>query len=115
MSPNGTDPDTAPASPDALPEIPGYRVLRRLGEGGMAEIYVAIQLSLEREVAIKVLSFERSLSEDDALRFEREARTIAKLDHPSIVGIFDVGRTSTGQLYYAMPYLARGDLAGRRM
>jgi len=103
--------DPAPAG---LPEIAGYRMLRRLGEGGMAAVYLALQLSLERQVAIKVLSFERSVSEDDALRFEREARTIAKLEHPNIVGVFDVGRTRAGELYYAMPYLARGDLAHRR-
>ena len=97
----------------ALPEIPGYRILRHVGEGGMARVYLATQLSLERQVALKVLSFEHSVSEEAALRFEREARTIAKLDHPNIVGIFDVGRTRAGELYYTMPFLANGDLAGR--
>jgi len=94
-------------------EIPGYRILRHVGEGGMARVYLATQLSLERQVALKVLSFEHSVSEEAALRFEREARTIAKLDHPNIVGIYDVGRTRAGELYYTMPFLANGDLAGR--
>src|SRR5690242_15707228 len=96
-----------------IPEIPGYRVVRRLGEGGMAEIYLAIQLSLQRQVALKVLAYEHSVSEELAERFEREARTIARLDHPHIVAIHEVGRTRGGLLYYTMPYLPNGDLAHR--
>jgi serine/threonine protein kinase/formylglycine-generating enzyme required for sulfatase activity len=94
-------------------DIPGYRVVRELGEGGMATVYLAIQLSLGRPVAIKVLAAERTPSEELVTRFEHEARTIARLDHPHIVSIFDVGRTSTSQLYYSMPYLPNGDLASR--
>ena len=96
----------------ALPQIPGYRIVRRLGEGGMAEVYLAVQLSLQRQVAIKVLNFERAMSEDLAERFEREARTIAKLDHPNIVGIHDIGRAGD-LLYYTMPFLPNGDLSQR--
>ncbi|HET7845581.1 MAG TPA: protein kinase, partial [Xanthomonadales bacterium] len=96
-----------------IPEIPGYRVVRRLGEGGMAEIHLAIQLSLQRQVALKVLAYEHSVSEELAERFEREARTIARLDHPHIVAIHEVGRTRAGLLYYTMPYLPNGDLAHR--
>src|SRR5450432_1622460 len=94
-------------------DIPGYRVVRRLGRGGMADVYLAIQLSLGRPVAIKVLAAERTPSNELITRFEQEARTIARLDHPHIVGIFDVGRTSTGQLYYTMPHMPNGDLAAR--
>ena len=94
-------------------DVPGYRIMRSLGRGGMADVYLAIQLSLGRHVAIKVLAAERTPSDDLASRFEQEARIIARLDHPHIVGIFDVGRTSTGQLYYTMPHMPNGDLAAR--
>jgi len=94
-------------------DVPGYRIMRSVGSGGMADVYLAIQLSLGRHVAIKVLAAERTPSDDLVSRFEQEARIIARLDHPHIVGIFDVGRTSTGQLYYTMPHMPNGDLAAR--
>jgi serine/threonine-protein kinase PpkA len=96
-------------------EIPGYRIVRRVGLGGMATVYLAIQESLKRPVAVKVLASERAPSDELVRRFEHEARTIARLDHPHIVTIFDVGRTSTGQIYYTMPYLPNGDLSTRNL
>jgi formylglycine-generating enzyme required for sulfatase activity len=98
---------------DALPHIEGYDITRRLGRGGMADVYLAIQVSLSRPVAIKVLAAERTAGEETVTRFEQEARTIARLDHPNIVSIFDVGRTGDGRLYYVMPYLPNGDLSTR--
>jgi hypothetical protein len=94
-----------------LPRIAGYEITQRLGRGGMADVYLGTQLSLSRPVAIKVLTAERAHGEETVARFEHEARTIARLDHPYIVSIFDVGRTAGGRLYYTMPYLPRGDLA----
>lgn len=108
-----SDPALAPAVADGLPQIQGYRVLRPLGRGGMAVVYLAVQLSLDREVAIKVMAQDASVDAERAERFEREARIIARLEHPSIVGIHEVGRTLDGRPYYVMPYLARGDLAQR--
>ena len=96
-------------------EIEGYRIVRRLGLGGMATVYLGIQRSLGRPVAIKVLATDHTQSEELVRRFEHEARTIARLDHPHIVNIFDVGRTSSGQIYYTMPYLPNGDLAARNL
>jgi serine/threonine protein kinase len=96
-------------------EIPGYRIVRRLGFGGMASVHLAIQESLSRPVAIKILASERTPSDEIVRRFEHEARTIARLDHPHIVSIFDVGRTSSGQIYYTMPYLPNGDLSSRSL
>ena len=95
----------------AFPEIDGYRIERRLGEGGMAAVYLATQLSLDRPVAIKVVHFRGSGADQMAVRFEHEARTIARLEHPSIVGIYEVGRTRDGSPYYSMAYLPNGDLS----
>ena len=97
------------------PSIPGYRILRVIGHGGMSTVYLAEQLSLERKVALKVMLAEALADEVSRARFENEARTIARLEHPNIVGIHEVGRTADGLPYYAMPYLARGHLAQRKL
>jgi serine/threonine-protein kinase PpkA len=94
-----------------FPIIDGYRIDRALGEGGMAHVYLGTQLSLDRQVAIKVVRFSGPDREALATRFENEARTIAQLEHPHIVNVFDVGRTQDGLPYYTMAYLPNGDLA----
>jgi serine/threonine-protein kinase PpkA len=94
-------------------EIPGYRIERLLGQGGMACVYLATQESLGRQVSIKVMTPERAPSEDMIRRFEQETRVIAQLDHPHIVSIFEVGRTTDGHLYFSMPFLPHGDLSQR--
>lgn len=96
-----------------MPEIPGYRVLRRIGRGGMSYVYLGVQESLDRQVAIKVMAPEALTDEISKQRFEQEARTIAKLEHPCIVGIYEVGRTEQGLLFYVLPYLAKGHLGQR--
>ena len=96
-----------------MPEIPGYRVLRRIGKGGMSYVYLGVQESLDRQVAVKVMAPEALTDEKSKQRFEQEARTIAKLEHPCIVGIHEVGRTPQGLLYYVLPYLAKGHLGQR--
>ena len=101
-------PEFAAVSP--LPDIDGYRMLRVLGHGGMSTVYLAEQESLGREVAIKVMLPEALADEVSRRRFENEARTVARLEHPNIVGIFEVGRTRDGLPYYAMPHLPRGHL-----
>ena len=97
----------------ALPELPGYRVIRKLGRGGMATVYLANQRALDREVSIKVMERGALTDETSMQRFENEARTIARLSHPNIVAIHEIGRTADGRLYYTMPYLPNGDLAQR--
>jgi hypothetical protein len=99
-----------------LPDIAGYRILGELGRGGMATVYRAEQVSLQREVALKVLrpgsagdgDFERFLA-----RFLREGRLLARLSrHENLCGVYDVGRA--GDLaYMAMEYVAGGTLAER--
>ncbi|HVI57564.1 MAG TPA: bifunctional serine/threonine-protein kinase/formylglycine-generating enzyme family protein [Luteimonas sp.] len=97
----------------SLPEIAGYAVLRAIGHGGMSTVYLGQQVSLARQVAIKVMLPEALADEVSRRRFENEARTIARLEHPHIVGIFDVGRTRDGLPYYSMPHLTRGHLGQR--
>jgi tRNA A-37 threonylcarbamoyl transferase component Bud32 len=97
----------------AMPDIPGYRLSRIIGHGGMSTVYLGEQASLEREVAIKVMLPEALADEISRRRFENEARTIARLEHPHIVGIFEIGRTRDGLPYYAMPFLAHGHLGQR--
>ncbi|MEO8160068.1 MAG: protein kinase [Arenimonas sp.] len=81
-------------------EIPGYTVLRQLGRGGMAVVYLAVQQSLGREVALKVLSPPLAQDADARERFLREARVAASLHHPNIVPIHDVA------LYEDIAYIA---------
>lgn len=96
-----------------LPDIPGYKLSRVIGDGGMSTVYLARQVSLGREVAIKVMLPDALADEVSRRRFENEARTIARLEHPHIVGIFEVGRTTESLPYYAMPYLPNGHLGQR--
>ncbi len=117
--PNTTDPKvTVVQTADEIanfPEVPGYRIIRRLGQGGMATVYLANQESLDRPVSIKVMAFNALTDETSKQRFENEARTIGKLSHPSIVSIYEVGRTADGRMYYIMPYLPNGDLSQREL
>jgi serine/threonine protein kinase len=101
------------ASELMFPVIHGYRFQKRLGSGGMATVYLATQESLDRLVGIKVIEYNALLDETSRQRFENEARTIANLNHSGIVGIYEVGRTADGRMYYSMPYLANGDLSQR--
>jgi serine/threonine-protein kinase len=70
-----------------------YQVMRKLGRGGMADVYAARHLSLGRDVALKVLRRDFARDEDYVARFRREARAAAKISHPNIVAVYDVGCT----------------------
>jgi eukaryotic-like serine/threonine-protein kinase len=78
--------------------IPGFRILGKLGAGAMAKVYKAKQLSLDREVAIKVLPKQHSSNPQFIERFYAEGRAAAQLNHPNIVQAIDVGRA--GDVYY---------------
>ena len=93
-------------------EIPGYRILRQLGRGGMATVYLALQESVQREVALKVMSSSLQADPDFSERFLREARIAAKLHHRHVVGIHDVGRAGEAN-YIAMEYLGGGPILAR--
>ncbi|KQQ49213.1 serine/threonine protein kinase [Pseudomonas sp. Leaf127] len=93
-------------------QIPGFDIDGEIGEGAMATVYLATQRSLERKVALKVMA--ASLAEDPSFceRFLREGRTLARLSHPHIATIHDIG--NVGPLYYmAMEYLPSGTLKER--
>lgn len=97
-----------------LPVIRGYRVRRVVNHGGMATVYLADQLAPPRQVAVKVLLPHTLADEVSRRRFENEVRTIARLEHPNIVQIYELGRTDDEVPFYSMQYLARGHLGQRR-
>jgi hypothetical protein len=90
-------------------EIPGYRILRPLGHGGMATVYLALQESVQREVALKVMSPTLLADPGFGERFLREARIAAKLHHRHVVAVHDVGRAGDYH-YIAMEYVGGGPL-----
>ena len=94
-------------------EIPGYRIQREIGRGGMATVYLATQESLSRSVVLKILDqVKRNESEDMTQRFLDEGRIIASLHHPNIVTIYDIGLAGD-DLYISMEYVEGGDLKQR--
>ncbi len=93
--------------------LPQYHFVSLLGRGGMGAVYKAMQVSLDRAVAIKVLPGDLVLDEDSqfAERFKNEARTMAKMSHPSIVNVWDFGETRTGLLFIVMEFIDGTDVA----
>lgn len=92
--------------------IPGYSVLRTLGTGGMATVYLAVQESLDREVALKVMAPLLAANADFCQQFLKEGRITAKLSHPHLVTVHDIGSHS-GTYYMASEYLPAGSLRER--
>jgi serine/threonine-protein kinase len=81
-----------------------YRIMRKLGSGGMADVYLAEDEELGRRVAIKILNDRHANDESFVERFRREAKNAAGLSHPNIVSIYDRGEAE-GTYYIAMEYL----------
>ncbi len=81
-----------------------YEILKELGRGGMAIVFKARDKQLEREVAIKVLPFSLAFDAEFVERFQREARTAARLEHPHIISIYRVGRSGR-VIYFVMKFL----------
>lgn len=100
--PRSTSPGGRPGT--SAPSIPGYRITSRLGAGGMGVVYKAVQLSMNRPVAIKLL-YHRYLRDGEALeRFRREVINLSRLSHPNIVLAIDCGQVS-GTPYYVMEFV----------
>ncbi|MET9348994.1 serine/threonine-protein kinase [Streptomyces termitum] len=91
-------------------EVAGYRVEAEIGRGGMAVVYRARDLRLDRTVALKLLAPELARNDTFRKRFAHESRVAASIDHPHIVPVFEAGETE-GVLYIAMRYVAGRDLA----
>jgi serine/threonine protein kinase len=89
-----------------------YRIERLLGRGGMGAVYLAHELALDRDVAIKVLPPEQASSQQLRERFRREARTAARLSHPNIVPLYTFGEHN-GLMYFVMGYVAGESVASR--
>lgn len=93
-------------------DIPGYRIEKEIGQGGMSTVYLAVQESLDRPVALKVMAPALSADPTFGERFQKEARTVARLTHPNIVAIYDIG--SANYLHYmAVEYVSGGDIRDR--
>jgi serine/threonine protein kinase len=101
-----------PHAPDG--DIPGrfegpglerYRLGRLLGRGGMGEVYLARDLDLERDVAIKFVSRDKAVDGDTRCRVLREAQAAARLDHPSICTVHETGETADGRPFIVMQYV----------
>jgi len=91
-------------------KIPGYELISEIGSGGMAKVYLGMQVLLERKVAIKILHQRLSAeSEEFKKRFFTEGKVLAKLQHENIVSIIDIGETD-GMLYMVMEYVETGTL-----
>jgi WD40 repeat protein len=90
------------------PQVPGYNLRGKLGEGGMGVVYEAEQLALKRTVALKMILGGSHASAEQLARFRNEAEALARLQHSNIVQVYDVGRE--GLPYFAMEYVPGGNL-----
>jgi eukaryotic-like serine/threonine-protein kinase len=110
---NSHDSDLAPArSTPTWPAIPGYTIIDKLGNGGVGIVYKAMDLDLNRVVALKTLRAGHRAEGPALERFHREAQAMAQLDHPHIVPIYGEG-TFEGQPYFTMKFMSGGSLAER--
>ena len=106
-----SEPAGADTSSDPLAgkTVSGYHILERIGVGGMGTVYKALQVSLCREVALKILSKRYTEDEKFVEMFVREARAAGGLNHPNIVQVYDVGKED-GHHFFSMEYMARGSV-----
>jgi serine/threonine protein kinase len=112
--PAGDSPPAADPTPAAVasepPAVPGYEVLGELGRGGMGVVYRARQLALRRTVALKMVLNGAHAGPKELARFRAEAAAIARLQHPNIVQIYEIGEAE-GRPYFALEFVAGGSLA----
>jgi hypothetical protein len=107
VAPHLSDPGLVlSAAPDISPEGPlgDFRIMREIGRGGMGVVYEAVQISLGRRVALKVLPFAAALDPKQLQRFKNEAQAAALLQHQNIVPVYYVG-CERGVHFYAMQYI----------
>ncbi|MBX9625817.1 MAG: serine/threonine protein kinase, partial [Gemmataceae bacterium] len=111
LDPSATadDPSALSPAPGSLPAVPGYEVLGVLGRGGMGVVYKARQVALNRLVAVKFLPDGPAASAGRLVRFRQEAEAVARLQHPNIVQVFEVG-AAPGGAFLALEYVDGGTL-----
>ncbi len=90
-----------------------YRIVERIGEGGMGAVYRAEHVLMKKTLAVKVLHAELSSIEEVVRRFEREAMSASRLNHPNIIAVTDFGRAASGELFLVMEHLKGEALADR--
>jgi WD40 repeat protein len=95
-----------------MPEVPGYELLEEIGRGGMGIVYSARQVALDRIVALKMIHYGPACDAAALARFRAEAEVIARLHHPNIIQVHEVGSTAVGP-YLVMEFATGGSLAGR--
>ena len=110
------DPVPEKSTWEVAPELEGrmlgdFRIVRKLGEGGMGIVFEAEQQHPKRPVALKVIRGGAFVDENQIKMFQREAQTLARLKHPAIAAIYEMGRTDHGQHFFAME-LVRGETLG---
>jgi tRNA A-37 threonylcarbamoyl transferase component Bud32/tetratricopeptide (TPR) repeat protein len=88
-----------------------YRLIARLGEGGMGAVYRAEHVLMKKTVAVKLLHADLGRVEEVARRFEREAQSASRLNHPNIIAVTDFGRCGSGELFLVMEHVAGPSLA----
>jgi serine/threonine protein kinase len=114
---DGTPPEGTFGGEPEEPDLSGqtvagrYRVIRRLGEGGMGVVYQAIDERLEKAVAVKVLKEDFAKRQDVVARFTQEAKSAARIKHENVLDVTDYGKTEAGSYYIAMELLVGTDLA----
>jgi WD40 repeat protein len=107
--PAADTPNPAPSGPGAPPVVPGYEILGELGRGGMGVVYRARQVSLHRAVALKMIRAGEYADEAERARFRAEAEVVARLQHPNIVQIHEVGEAQ-GSPFFSLEYVEGGSL-----
>ncbi len=105
---NGSETDSSQSESDetvrADKRLGDYRLIRQIGRGGMGVVYEALEVPLQRRVAIKLLATDLAESDRARIRFENEALAAARLKHPNIVPVYTIGEHD-GRLYYSMPFI----------